>query len=332
MRNLLKSFGRMLSVFTLLSALLVSVSAQNAFIYQGSLRQGGLPANGNFDFQFRLFDALSGGTQQGSTLTLTRIAVSHGLFTVSLDFGAGAFSSADRYLEIAVNGTTLSPRVKVAPASYALFSFKTWETSGSNLFYGGGSVGIGMTAPDMSLEVTRPTYYNAPALGAASGTNYAYLHVSVGDHSLIWNNTSVMRFGTETSRSMGYTELMRMTPAGYGGIGTSNPTSRLSITGDIDISGSLLYVGTDGYVGIGDTDPQYRLELPNTAGNAGRGRANAWATYSSSRWKEDIRPIDDPLGLLGQLQGVRYRWKPEQGGAEDYGFMRRKLLRFCRNS
>ena len=36
-----------------------------AFTYQGRLTTGGNPANGSYDFQFKLFDALSDGAQIG---------------------------------------------------------------------------------------------------------------------------------------------------------------------------------------------------------------------------------------------------------------------------
>ena len=61
-----------------------------AFSYQGSLRSGGAPANGAFDFQFILYNAASGGGQVGATVALEDVAVSNGIFTVALDFGAAA--------------------------------------------------------------------------------------------------------------------------------------------------------------------------------------------------------------------------------------------------
>ncbi len=39
-----------------------------AFTHQGRLIQAGLPADGDFDFEFRLFDAASAGNQQGSVV------------------------------------------------------------------------------------------------------------------------------------------------------------------------------------------------------------------------------------------------------------------------
>lgn len=37
------------------------------FNYQGSLKNGGILANGNYDFEFALYDSLSGGAQVGAT-------------------------------------------------------------------------------------------------------------------------------------------------------------------------------------------------------------------------------------------------------------------------
>src|SRR5690348_874541 len=102
---------------------LISFSAANgqttAFIYQGRLTDGGTAANGNYDLQFALFDTVSGGTQIGATQTVPTVAVSAGIFTVQLDFGASAFPGANRFLEIgarltgSASFTTLSPRQQI---------------------------------------------------------------------------------------------------------------------------------------------------------------------------------------------------------------------------
>src|SRR5712691_8020754 len=73
-----------------------------AFTYQGKLTDAGNPANGNYDMQFRLFDDVSGGSQQGDTITNSSVGVSDGIFIVQLDFGASVFDGSPRYLEIGV--------------------------------------------------------------------------------------------------------------------------------------------------------------------------------------------------------------------------------------
>jgi hypothetical protein len=99
-----------------------------AFTYQGRLNDGANPANGSYDLRFTLFTADPGGNQVGPTRTTNALAVSGGLFTVTLDFGANIFTNTDRFLEIAVSTnnagtfTTLSPRQKLTPALYAIFA------------------------------------------------------------------------------------------------------------------------------------------------------------------------------------------------------------------
>ena len=75
-------------ILSTLNSLLPTLFAQGtAFTYQGRLNLNGTPASGSYDLTFALWDSLSGGTQQGSTITSTATAVSNGLFTVTLDFG-----------------------------------------------------------------------------------------------------------------------------------------------------------------------------------------------------------------------------------------------------
>src|ERR1043166_1177043 len=126
----------MKKVLVLLFLAVIAYSARNAcaqttvFTYQGSLQSGGAPANGNFDFQFKLFDAVSGGTQQGSTLQRLNVPVTNGVFSVSLDFGGGTLPGADRFLDIAVTTagggtfTALTPRQQVNSSPYAVRSLK----------------------------------------------------------------------------------------------------------------------------------------------------------------------------------------------------------------
>ncbi|MEZ4725879.1 MAG: hypothetical protein R3E79_01965 [Caldilineaceae bacterium] len=61
------------------------------FTYQGRLSTNSGPATGAYDFQFTLYDAETGGTVIGAAQTQANINVNAGVFTVPLDFGAGAF-------------------------------------------------------------------------------------------------------------------------------------------------------------------------------------------------------------------------------------------------
>lgn len=105
-----------------------SLAQGTAFTYQGRLEADGQPAQGPHDLRFTLYDAEVGGSQQGPVLTHNAVPVTEGLFAVTLDFGAGVFTGAGRWLEIGVRPagggafTPLSPRQPITAAPYALYA------------------------------------------------------------------------------------------------------------------------------------------------------------------------------------------------------------------
>ncbi|MGD0746019.1 MAG: hypothetical protein ABSA45_12775, partial [Verrucomicrobiota bacterium] len=75
-----------------MAAFLLSEALQaqtTAFSFQGRLNDHGSPANGIYDLQFTVCDALTNGNVVGGPLTNSATAVSNGLFFVTLDFGSG---------------------------------------------------------------------------------------------------------------------------------------------------------------------------------------------------------------------------------------------------
>lgn len=103
----------------------VSVSAQGtAFTYQGRLNDSGSAAAGSYDLRFSIYDVAS--NLEAGPVTNLATGVSNGLFTVSLDFGAGVFTGAPLWLQIdaRTNGatafTTLSPRQALEASPYAI--------------------------------------------------------------------------------------------------------------------------------------------------------------------------------------------------------------------
>src|SRR5437879_13334812 len=126
MKTKLPSILAGLALFSTLNSQLSTALAQGtAFTYQGRLNIGGSPADGNYDFRFAVFNVESGSVQISPTVGTNALPVSNGLFTVTLDFGAGIFTGEDRWLEINVrtNGgafETLSPRQKLTATPYAV--------------------------------------------------------------------------------------------------------------------------------------------------------------------------------------------------------------------
>jgi len=103
-----------------------------SFTYQGSLSAPGMPAVTNADFQFTLYDATENGAQVGTMLTKDNVALVKGVFTVSLDFGAAAFTGNARWLQVAVRSpagagtfTTLTPRQPITATPQATYASQT---------------------------------------------------------------------------------------------------------------------------------------------------------------------------------------------------------------
>lgn len=178
-----KLFSQRILIITAFICLTTTVAfAQTTeFSYQGRLSNPpGTPANGNYDFQFMLFDAATGGVNVAGQQRLN-VAVTGGVFNVSLDFGAGAFPGANRLLEIAVRPagggvyTVLSPRQPILSAPYAIKSLSAATADNSTSLGGvnalnfvqqdaGGNVAIsgGLTVNGtLSLDtVNAQTQYN----------------------------------------------------------------------------------------------------------------------------------------------------------------------------
>lgn len=119
-----------------------------AFTYQGILKQAGAPVDDMVDLEFRLFDVATAGAALG-TLAFHGVDVVNGLLTIDLDFGSvpGAFDGSERWLEVAVDGTTLEPRQRIAVAPYALYA---------------------INAPAMSLPYNGSGNFNGPLLSVTN--------------------------------------------------------------------------------------------------------------------------------------------------------------------
>jgi hypothetical protein len=213
-------------------ALLIGAFAQTSITYQGFLKQNGSPANGTFNMAFRLFAVETGGTALQSSPASGTFAVNvqNGLFTQEISFNASRFTGADRWLEIAVNGTTLSPRIKLNSAPYSIFSQRTRGIS-----VDGENVGIGTTEPLARLHVMGEVRSDGSTGGILSAHNPNNTQSAV---SLSWlNDVARIRVGgTGAGASSGLdiqgpgnVSLMRILGDGRVAIGTQNPTRRLEV-------------------------------------------------------------------------------------------------------
>lgn len=83
------------------STALAQTPLDTAFSYQGRLTVGGGAPTGIYDLQFDVFEVPTGSAPVAPTVFRDDVAVTNGLFTVSLDFGA-TFAGNKRWLEASV--------------------------------------------------------------------------------------------------------------------------------------------------------------------------------------------------------------------------------------
>ena len=239
--------------------------------YQGRLDENGAPANGAYDFQARLFDGVTDGTQIGSTLSANDLAVTNGLFTTFMDFGAAAFVTDARWLELSVRPgassgayTTLAPRQRIRATPFAVQSLNdaTWAKSGSDISNTNtGNVGVNQDAPLANLHVTGAN--ELPNFDLADlGTDQviveggqAWLGLYSDEIGAPGSGISLAEINSTTGAMTKWSLVQRTTGNG----------DDLSITYGSDPAGNAneryFQVKSDGDVGIGINDPLAKLHV-----------------------------------------------------------------------
>ena len=358
------------------------------FLYQGALVVNGSRANGAFEMTFTLFR--QGETSPMSTVSNNNVAVSLGLFTVKLDFGAGVFDGTAHELGIAVRErgssgpfVVLAPRQPLTATPNSLHA----ETVRS--------------VPDSALSSNIPLLNGSPMFSTPVGATTLRLANAAGGGVLNFGNNPdnlcaiavdpqgpaglllrdpkgirilspdpvrfppVLRFGPTDDCSIGIdpvlSGLILRDPIGFRLLGRNNQGHRLIFGPTMDCTIEVQPPAPNSIAGLLLRDPKgIRILNPDPAGantvlfgptedcrisaaagpEGGMGFsdpngftfgnrvmvngpvfAQAFVQTSSRRFKNEVKPIEQPLEKIAKLQGVRFTWNKEQGGRQDIGFI-----------
>ncbi|HLP77006.1 MAG TPA: hypothetical protein VK327_08810, partial [Candidatus Paceibacterota bacterium] len=297
-----------------------------AFTYQGRLNSGGAPANGLYDLQFHLSDALINGNQIVQPITNSAVAVSNGLFTVSLDFGSALYGDQATFLWISVrtngNGafTDLTPRQPLTPTPYALYAKTSGAASTANVASSVASGGISsaaiqtdavnssgiadgtIAAADLSYAVASNTFWR---LNGNAGTTASQFIGTTDNQALNFNvnNHRVMRLDPGTNgvpNVLGGYELNRIT-AGIKGAtiaGGGGPSQWNAVTnGDFGtIGGGLRNQSGADYATIAGGRENIATGDSSTVAGGGFNRATGFANAVSGGFNNTAAGVYSFIG------------------------------------
>ena len=212
------------------------------------------------------FLPLSGGTMTGAVLYPASGSASAPSISFAGSQSTGIFSPSSNNISIAAQGTsalnitgsngnvgigttTPSQRLSVAGTiqstsggimfpdgttqATASADAGTWTRSGALVYYNGGNVGIGTQTPAQPLDVT----------GNIKGSRFFSGSGNAGAPGLSFNSDSdngiyLPAGGNALGFSTAGLDAMRIDGAGNVGIGTTSPSSRLTVNGTVEITGT----------------------------------------------------------------------------------------------
>lgn len=190
----MKIYRYIVIIIALVMSTAAITSAQTTeFTYQGSLKDGSASANGNYDFEFRLFAAEVGGSSLGM-LSRSSVSVSDGVFSVRLDFGS-LFPGADRWLEIAVRPAgagsfqILLPRTRVDSAPYSVKS----QNADNALQLGGVAANQYVITTDPRMTDSRP-----PTAGSGNYIQNSSSQQASSNFNITGNGTAGGKLSAQT--------------------------------------------------------------------------------------------------------------------------------------
>ena len=287
-----------------------TLAQTTAFNYQGKLSDTGA-AQSIYQMQFNLYGSAGGADQIGGTITNTNVAVSQGVFNVQLDFGAPAFSGADRFLQIAVRRSaaesyvTLNPRQQINSSPY---SIRTLSAAQADVALDANKLG----------GVDANQYVTTTSVGSSfikNGTTQQTGNFNINGNGIIGGNVGIGTPSPQSKLDVNGTTLVRTGGTG-GNIQLGNPNGESGITiantnrADIKFDNSTLRL----VAGSGTTPPLNTNGVSiSTTGNVGVGVASPTARL------DVFSPVSGTTGIYGESASGRGVWGKSTSSRGIYG-------------
>ena len=164
-----------------------------------------------------------------------------------------------------------------------------------------------------------------------------FLVISGSDNGIVLSGSTIQIAGTlEGASPLKIGGQMVFTSTGSSGAFAIGPNSEAKIFYENEADDHLIVSGSaggtrllgtnisipSGNLGIrinGDANITHGITLPDTSAPAGQVKANAFVSYSSIRFKENVEPLGSAVETISKLKGVSYNWIDT--GKKDFGFI-----------
>ncbi len=284
-------------IFALVILVPTAAAAQGTgFNFQGRLNDGSNPANGHYDLQFQLFDAIAGGNSIGSLISRPDTVLINGVFSTTLDFGSAAFNNPNTvFIEISLKPggspnayTILGPRQQLTVVPFAARANDSAQLGG-------------VAASEYITSTSNSFIKNSASAQSAdfniSGDGLIGRRLGVGFGTFTDPGIALDVIGNSRFRSSSGGSVEVGAPNGETGVSISRGQGR----GDIRFDGSQIRL----VAGLATGPPSDTNGLSiSTAGNVGIGAAAPLDTKLYVAGKVDVNGklnVSDKLTVGGNL-------------------------------
>jgi len=291
---------RGLMVCVAILSLALAAAAENGQVsYQGLLTdEAGIALGGDIDITFRLYDALSGGSEVwNETQTVT---VTQGHYQVLLGGVtplAPALFDADVWLQLEIGGEVLTPRQPFASAPTAVRALSVPAGSIGSSEIATGAVGSSqvqddsLTAADLAPDSVGSSEIATGAVGTEEVQNFSLTSADLAPNSV---NNSAIADGTIINNDIyAYAAIAPTKIAG----------TAATLTGNQSFDGGTLYIdAANNRIGVGNVVPSEKLDV------AGNIELTGDVKYSSARQRYLNIP---PVAFVADGGHIDDRWNFE---------------------